>query len=158
MAGLFEQACQLLSGIVMIFDQQHLKGAGSNGCTRGLPRLLNGRRGRIDGGEPNRDFGTFAYAFTFRADRATMQFDDRATDGESQAEASEKPAARSFTLLEGIENSRHRVRPDADAGVADFNDEFGIIAVRFVVNTNGDASIVRGKFAGVLKQVPKHLR
>jgi len=79
-----------------------------------------------------------------------VHFDDRFTDGETEAE----PFVPHFELLEGIENLLEKGRFDPDTGIGEIDDDvmLGVIAC-------ADAELAAGgsKFDRILDDVPKNL-
>ncbi len=65
----------------------------------------------------------FAFPFTSRADRSTMKFDNRPTDGQPETESTKTLTSRPLALFESVENLRQSFRTDSHSGVRDFNNE-----------------------------------
>src|SRR4051794_3222731 len=109
------------------------------------PQLLRGRhhaacavtrRGHRSGQEieKNSKRTAFVLAGAFHCDGAAVQVQQCFRNGQTEAETSESPGDRTFTLMERLENARLLFRIDADSGISDLKYE----VLPFIIRANTD--------------------
>ena len=84
-----------------------------------------------------------------------MQFRQSAHEGQAKAEAAARAVQPRFRLLENVEDVGKHLRIDADARIGDINRRDAAFRVEADLHRNRAAR--RGKFVGIVKQVPDHL-
>ncbi len=133
----------------MIFDKQNPLGltcrdrGQSSRCNLGLSFFAR-RKNELK-------CGAFVPAGALRSDSSLVRFDKLLADGEAKTQSSKLCPA---TLFKSIENFRQCFRLNSQARVRDFNKQ---LSIGIVARGNGNLSLLRCEFHGVIYQVPKDL-
>src|SRR6266849_5409492 len=114
-------------------------------------RGVAGGAAGVEDGDGEMELGAAA-DFAFDPDAAAVHFDDVLGDGEAEAGAAEFAGARGVDAVEALEDARLVGGGDADAGIGDGEDDFGVAGF----GADGDFAAREGVLRGVVEQVLQH--
>ncbi len=92
--------------------------------------------------------------FAFDPDAAAMHFDDVLGDGEAQAGAAQLAGARGVDAIEALKDARLIGSGNADAGIGDGEDDFGVARFRADHDLTARERVLRG----IVEQILQHFR
>src|SRR6266849_5715374 len=115
-----------------------------------VPLRRAGGAGGVEDGDGEVELRAAA-DFAFDPDAAAMHFDDVLGDGEAEAGAAELAGARGVDAIEALEDARLVGGGDADAGIGDGEDDFGVAGFGADRNLAARERVLRGVVEQILQ-------
>src|SRR6266851_2867011 len=118
-----------------------------------VPLRRAGGAGGVEDGDGEMELRAAA-DFAFDPDAAAMHFDDVLGDGKAQASAAELAGARGVDAIEALKDARLIGSGNADAGIGDGEDDFGVARFRADHDLTARERVLRG----IVEQILQHFR